>query len=152
MESRHEIQPLVHALLNGTAGLLLLVGWLAIKGRGPFAARGPDRALHTRLMLAAVGVSAVFLASYLDYHYAVGHTEFWGSGWVAGLYFTILIPHVLLAVVLVPLVFRLLAHARAGRLEAHRRLARVTWPIWMFVSASGVAVYLMLYPLRPAAA
>lgn len=141
---------MLHALLNGTAGTLLLLGWLAIKGRGPFAARGPDKSRHIKLMLAAVGVSAVFLVSYLDYHYAVGHTVFWGSGWVAALYFTILIPHVLLAIVLVPLVVRLLWHARAGRFEAHKRLARITWPIWMFVSVSGVAVYLMLYPLRPA--
>lgn len=148
--SRHEVQPLLHALLNGGSATLLLLGWAAIKGRGPFARRGSDRQLHRRLMLGALTVSALFLASYVDYHLAIGHTEFWGTGWVKALYLTILIPHVLLAVITLPLVLRVLHLARHERFEEHRRLARITFPLWLVVSVTGVAVYLMLYPLRPA--
>ena len=142
-------QPALHAVLNGTAAVLLCLGWLAIRGRGPFAGRGKQERLHKNLMLAAVAVSAVFLASYLEYHQRVGHVEFWGEGWVYGLYLAILIPHVILAAVMVPPIVILLVLAFRGRFETHRRLARWTLPAWLYVSVTGVIVYVLLYGLAP---
>ncbi len=107
-------------------------------------------------MLAAMGFSAFFLTSYLVYHYNVGNVRFSGEGWVRSLYFSILIPHVTLAGVIVPLVFVTLWFALRGKFNRHRRIARWTWPLWMYVSVTGVIVYLMLYrmytPIYPAAA
>jgi putative membrane protein len=105
------------------------------------------RDAHRRVMMAAFVTSALFLASYLVYHAQVGSVRFTGRGLVRGLYFAILISHTVLAVVILPLVLVTLARARAARFEAHRRLARITLPIWLYVSASGVVVYWMLYRL-----
>jgi uncharacterized membrane protein YozB (DUF420 family) len=96
-------------------------------------------------MLAAMGFSAAFLTSYLVYHYNVGNVRFSGEGWVRSLYFAILIPHVILAGVIVPLVFATIWFALRGNFKRHRRIARWTWPLWMYVSVTGVIVYLMLY-------
>jgi uncharacterized membrane protein YozB (DUF420 family) len=98
-------------------------------------------------MISAFVTSLLFLASYLTYHFQVGSVRFTGRGWVRTLYFTILISHTILAVAIVPLVLVTLARARAARFEAHRRLARVTLPLWLYVSATGVVVYWMLYRL-----
>lgn len=141
-------RPDLHALLNGTAAVLLAAGWAAIRGRGPW--RAPAPRAHRNLMLAALAVSAAFLASYLDYHARVGSVPFWGAGWLRGLYLAILVPHVLLAAVQVPLILLTLTHALRGRLERHRRLARWTLPVWLWVSLSGVAVWWLNFGLRPA--
>jgi putative membrane protein len=131
----------LNALLNATAGALLLLGWRAIR-------RG-DRALHRRLMVGAVSVSAVFLASYLTRVALTGTHRFPGDGWVRGLYLAILVSHTLLAMAAAPLALRSLALGLGGRFDAHRRLARVTFPIWLYVSVTGVVVYLLLYQVAP---
>jgi len=87
------------------------------------------------------------MSSYLTYHYHVGSVHFTGQGWARPVYFAILIPHIALAAVIVPLVFVTLWRALGGRFAAHRRIARWTWPLWIYVSISGVAVYLMLYQI-----
>jgi uncharacterized membrane protein YozB (DUF420 family) len=141
-------RPALHALLNGTAALLLSLGWMAIRGRGPWSA-GPRKATHRNLMLAAFAVSTVFLASYLDYHARVGSVPFWGVGWLRALYLTVLVPHVILAAVMVPLILTTLVLAGRRNWPAHRRWARRTFPLWMFVSVTGVVVWFMNYRLRP---
>lgn len=98
-------------------------------------------------MVSAMGVSAVFLTSYLVYHYNVGNVRFSGAGWVRSLYFAILIPHVVLAGVIVPLALTTIWFALRGNFHRHRRIARWTWPLWMYVSVTGVIVYLMLYQM-----
>ncbi len=101
-------------------------------------------------MLSAFAVSAVFLISYLVYHYHVGDVRFEGVGWVRPAYFTILITHVALAVAIVPLAIITLSRALTARFDAHRRIARWTWPLWMYVSVTGVVVYLMVYQIYKA--
>ena len=144
-------QPALHALLNGTAAVLLVLGWLAIRGLGPWAA-GRSEATHKRFMLGAVGASAVFLTSYVHYHYNHGSTPFWGEGWLRTVYLAVLVPHVLLAIVMVPAILTLLWAAAKGRFERHKRLARWTLPVWLYVSVTGVVIYLMLYRMGPASA
>lgn len=129
--------------------MFLGLGWWAIKGRGPFAARGRDEALHKRCMLTALTLSTVFLASYLEYHAEVGHVPFWGEGWIETLYRIVLIPHVVLALLMVPPIVLLVVAALLGRLDTHRRLARWTLPVWLYVSVTGVAVYVLNHALRP---
>jgi uncharacterized membrane protein YozB (DUF420 family) len=143
-------RPALHAALNLTAALLLTLGWLAIRGRGPWRARGRRTDTHRNLMLAAFGVSTVFLASYLDYHARVGSVPFWGTGWLRTLYFWVLIPHTILAAVMVPLILTTLVLALRGRLDRHRAWARWTLPIWLYVSVTGVLIWVLLHALRPA--
>lgn len=131
--------PALNALLNATAAVLLFLAWRAI--------RGGDERRHRKLMLSATAVSALFLASYLTYHALHGSTRFGGEGAVRTLYFAILISHTIFAAALAPLVVTTLTLALRGRRERHRRFARVTWPIWMYVSVTGVVIYLMLYQL-----
>lgn len=131
--------PTVNAVLNGTAAVLLATGYRMIR-------RG-RREAHRRLMLAAFSVSVLFLVSYLAYHYEVGSVRFTGTGPIRTVYFTILISHTVLAAAVPPLAVVTLWRALKGRLEAHRRIARLTLPVWLYVSASGVAVYWMLYRL-----
>jgi uncharacterized membrane protein YozB (DUF420 family) len=138
--------PAVNALLNGLAAILLVSGLAAIKsGR---------RQLHARLMRSAFVVSAAFLACYLYYHFAVARgrpTRFNGQGLARSGYLALLLSHTLLAIVNLPLVLRTLWLARAERWEAHKRLARWTFPIWLYVSVTGVLVYLALYHWNPPA-
>ena len=141
-------RPAFHATLNATAAVLLVLGWLAIRGRGPWRS-GRNERTHKGLMLAAFGVSTVFLASYLDYHLRVGRVEFWGSGWLRTLYLAVLLPHTILAALMVPFIVATLVLALRGRLPAHRRLARLTLPVWIFVSVSGVLVWYLNFALRP---
>lgn len=96
-------------------------------------------------MLSAFATSTLFLVSYLTYHYQVGSVPFEGRGWVRLLYFSVLIPHTVLAAAIVPLVLVTLVRALRGRFERHKRLARWTLPLWLYVSVTGVAVYGMLY-------
>ena len=96
-------------------------------------------------MLAAFGVSALFLISYLTYHYNVGSVAFNGEGWIRPIYFTVLISHIVLAAAILPLVIVVLVRALRERFDRHARIARWALPVWLYVSASGVVVYLMLY-------
>lgn len=136
-----ELLPLVNAILNGSSFVLLVSGLVAIKGG--------RRGVHERLMIAALVASGLFLASYLYYHFVViptvGVTRFNRTGWVRPAYYGMLVSHVCLAVVNVPLVVRVVYLARHERWEAHKRLARVTFPIWLYVSVTGVLVYFALY-------
>ena len=127
----------MNAALNGTSAVLLAAGYLCIRRRRIGA--------HRRLMVSAFVVSTLFLCSYIVYHANVGSRPFTGQGWVRPVYFTILISHVLLAFALLPLALTTLYRAWRGQFERHRRIARWTFPIWMYISVTGVVVYWMLY-------
>jgi uncharacterized membrane protein YozB (DUF420 family) len=129
--------PALNASLNLLATLFLLAGYVFVRQRRV----GP----HRLCMLGALGASAAFLTSYLVYHYHVGSRPFTGTGLLRVIYFAILISHVLLAIAIVPLVLMTVSRALSGRFDPHRRIARITWPLWMYVSVTGVVVYLMLY-------
>ena len=129
--------PTLNAVLNGTCFLVLLLGWRAI--------RGQHETLHKACMLLAALLSAVFLTSYLIYHARVGSVKYQGEGTLRVVYFTILIVHTCLAALNAPLVLKTLWHAFKDQRERHRRWARITLPVWMIVSVTGVVVYLMLY-------
>jgi putative membrane protein len=133
--------PALNATLNATSAILLIAGYRFIRRRQITA--------HKRCMLAAGATSALFLVSYLTYHYYVGSMSFRGQGWVRPLYFTILISHTTLAAAIVPLVLITLFRAWKADFVRHARLARWTWPIWMYVSVTGVIIYVMLYQLFP---
>jgi uncharacterized membrane protein YozB (DUF420 family) len=129
--------PTLNALLNATAAVLLGLGfWHIRQGRVD---------THRRFMLAAFITSAVFLVSYVVYHAQVGSQPFTGTGAIRVVYFSILIPHVVLAAVVLPMALVTLRRGLRRNDAAHRRVARVTLPIWLFVSITGVIVYLMLY-------
>ena len=131
--------PALNAALNATSAALLLTGYLLIR-------RG-QREAHRRAMIAALVCSSLFLASYLFYHFNVGSVRFQGQGALRTIYFTILLSHTILAVVIVPLVLVTVTHALRQRFDPHRRLARVTLPLWGYVSVTGVVIYWMLYRL-----
>lgn len=137
-----DLLPPVNAALNATSALLLVAGWRAIR-------RG-DRERHRRRMLAAVGCSALFLASYLTRMALTGTHRFPGAGWPRTAYLALLGSHTLLAAAALPLVLLTLARALGGRFSEHRRVARWTLPVWLYVSATGVLVYLALYWIAPA--
>jgi len=129
--------PALNAILNATSATLLATGFVLIRqGR---------REAHRRVMLAALACSTLFLTSYLVYHAQVGSVRFQGQGPVRTVYFTILITHTVLAAAIVPLVALTLVPALRGRYDRHRRLARVTLPLWAYVSVTGVVIYWMLY-------
>ncbi len=134
---QYAIYPVINAALNGTSAMLLLAGRWQIK-RGRMAA-------HRALMLTAVCTSALFLTSYLYYHWHVGSIPFQGQGWSRPLYFSILISHTILAVTIVPLVLITLSRALRQRFDRHRAIARWTYPLWLYVSCTGGIVYFMLY-------
>jgi uncharacterized membrane protein YozB (DUF420 family) len=129
--------PTVNALLNGTAASLLVAGFLLI--------RAGRREAHRRAMTAAFACSVLFLVSYLVYHFEAGSVRFRGTGSVRTVYLTILLTHTVLAAIVPFLAVTTLVLARKGRFDAHRRLARVTLPIWLYVSVTGVVIYVMLY-------
>lgn len=131
--------PTLNACLNGLSAVLLTRGYLHI--------RAGRHAAHRRWMLAAFASSTVFLCCYLFYHALVGSVGFTGQGWIRPVYYTILISHSILAAVVVPLVLVTLFRAWRERFDRHRRIARWTLPLWMYVSVTGVVVYLMLYRL-----
>lgn len=138
-----EIADLTHlnAALNGISVILLAFGYWFI--------RNGDHARHRACMLAAAAVSALFLISYLIYHFNAGLAKFGGEGLIRPIYFTLLIIHVLVAAIITPLVPITLWRALSGRFVQHRKIARWTWPLWMFVGISGVVVYLMAVHLYP---
>ena len=131
--------PLVNATLNGVAGILLLSGYVLIK-------RGHQR-LHKRCMLAALATSALFLVSYVTYHLNAGSRPFPGQGPIRLVYFTILITHVVLAAVIVPLALVTAFRGLRSQFDRHVRIARWTFPLWLYVSVTGVVIYVMLYEL-----
>ena len=131
--------PTLNAALNAVSALLLLVGFALV--------RAGRREAHRNAMLAALTTSTLFLASYLVYHLDVGSVRFARSGPIRTVYLAILASHTVLAAAIVPLVLVTLARALAGRFEEHRRLARVTLPLWVYVSVTGVVIYWMLYRL-----
>jgi uncharacterized membrane protein YozB (DUF420 family) len=137
--AQYAIFPVINATLNGTSGVLLFVGRVFIK-RGRMAA-------HKAVMIAAVVTSSLFLVSYLYYHYHVGSVRFQGHGWSRPVYFTILISHTILAATIVPLVIITLSRGLRQRFDKHRAIARWTYPLWMYVSVTGVVIYFMLYHL-----
>jgi uncharacterized membrane protein YozB (DUF420 family) len=131
--------PTLNAFLNGTCALLLATGFVLIRRRRLDA--------HRLCMATAFAVSVLFLVSYLVYHAQVGSVPFPGRGWIRPVYFTILISHTVLAAVVPPLAVTTLVLAARGKYARHRRLARWTLPIWLYVSVTGVLVYWMLYVL-----
>ena len=137
--AQYAIFPQINATLNGTTAVLLLIGRNFIR-HGRMAA-------HRVVMITAFVLSMLFLTSYLYYHYHVGSVRFQGRGWSRPLYFSILISHTTLAVVIVPMVIITLSRAWRERFDRHRAIARWTFPLWMYVSVTGVIVYFMLYHL-----
>lgn len=129
--------PALNAVLNSCATALIIAGLVAIKLRKPRA--------HIGFMIAALTVSAVFLTSYLVYHYHVGHVRFAGEGTVRVVYFTILISHLILAIANLPMIILTVIPALRQKYDKHRRLAKITAPVWLYVSVTGVIVYLMCY-------
>jgi uncharacterized membrane protein YozB (DUF420 family) len=135
------ILPHLNAALNAASFVLLVAGFYFISRRRVYA--------HRACMLAALAVSCLFLVSYVVYHAQYGSVRFQGQGFVRPLYFSILISHVTLAAGIVPLVIITLRRALRGDYLRHRRIARWTYPLWLYVSVTGVVVYLMLYRLYP---
>jgi putative membrane protein len=133
--------PHLNALLNATSAILLIFGFRAIK-------QGLVNT-HKRCQLSALAASTLFLTSYLTYHYFHGSTRFPGQGMARVIYFSILITHTILAVVIVPLIGITLWRALQTDFTRHRKIARITLPLWLYVSVTGVIVYLMLYHLYP---
>ena len=135
----YSVFPAINATLNGASACLLLLGRALIARK--------RIAQHRAVMLTALGTSTLFLISYLYYHAHVGSVHFRGQGWVRPLYFTILISHTILAAAIIPLVLITLNRALKARFPAHRSIARWTFPLWLYVSITGVVIYLMLYHL-----
>lgn len=131
--------PALNASLNASCAVLLVIGWILIK-------RGRIRQ-HRAVMIAAVCTSALFLVSYLIYHAQVGSVRFTGQGAIRTVYFAVLITHTILAAAIVPMVLVTFSRGLAGKYDRHRRIARWTMPIWLYVSITGVIVYLMLYQM-----
>ena len=133
--------PALNATLNTAATVLLTSGWVSIKMK--------KQAAHIAFMVLALITSTAFLVSYVTYHIYVGHVLFHGTGWVRPTYFIMLFTHVVLAVVNVPLVLLTVIPAIRQRFDKHKRMARWTLPIWLYVSVTGVLVYLMCYVWFP---
>lgn len=130
-------QAALNASLNGTSAILLVCGYVAIR-------RG-NKTIHKRFMLSAFTVSVAFLISYVIYHIRVGHVLFQGQGWIRPVYFALLLSHTILAAVIVPLILITLRRAWIERFDKHRVIARWTLPIWLYVSITGVVIYVLLY-------
>jgi len=133
--------PALNAILNAASAACLTAGWLAIRRR--------RIALHRACMLGAFCVSVLFLVSYVVYHALAGSRPFTGQGWIRPVYFALLISHVVLAAAMVPFVLTTLYRALGADFARHVRLARLTLPVWLYVSVTGVVVYLLLYRLGP---
>lgn len=127
--------PHFQATLNAVATLLLTAGYYFIRTRNLIA--------HRNCMITALGISAVFMISYLTYHASVGYMPFTGQGMIRPVYFTMLASHVILAAVIVPLVLITVIYAATGKFDKHPRIARWTLPIWLYVSVSGVLIYVL---------
>lgn len=128
--------PALNATLNALSGMCLVFGYLAI--------RKGQTLTHKRFMATALVFSALFLISYLTYHHFHGDTKFLATGFIRPVYFFILISHIILSIVVLPMVLITVFHAMRGRFENHKKIARLTFPIWLYVSVTGVLVFLML--------
>ena len=134
--------PACNAFFNGMAAVFLTAGFVFIRRK--------DRATHQKCMIAAVCSSVLFLIGYLTYHFGGhGFTRFQNPPWFRPIYLTLLLTHTVLAVVIVPLVLITLTRALRERFDAHRKIARWTWPLWMYVSVTGVVIYFLLYQIFP---
>lgn len=129
--------PALNASLNAASALCLLLGYIMIRARRIQA--------HRVCMSAAFLLSIAFLVSYVLYHFKVGSVRFTGQGWIRPVYFTLLISHIILAAAILPMALITLARALRQRFDAHRRIARWTLPLWLYVSATGVLIYWLLY-------
>jgi putative membrane protein len=130
--------PAFNAVINGLTSIILVLAYAAI--------RKGDRSLHKKLMLTALGLSVVFLLSYVTYHSLTESTPFGGEGWIKSVYYFILISHILLAIAIVPLVLISFSRALAEKYDKHKKIARITLPLWLYVTLTGVIVYLMISP------
>ena len=135
----YTVLPTVNATLNAASGMFLLIGYLLIRRRRIRA--------HRNAMLGAFGSSTLFLISYLIYHANVGSRPFTGQGPIRIVYFAILISHVILAAAILPMAISTLSRGLRGKYPEHKRIAKWTFPTWMYVSVTGVIVYLMLYQM-----
>jgi putative membrane protein len=129
------ILSLLNACINGTVSVLLVLGFWCIKNK--------RREAHKKVMLTAFVLSALFLVSYVLYHLSAGHKEFNGTGAVRGVYFFILITHIVLSAFIIPLASFSIFHALSSVFDKHRRIAKITFPLWLYVAVTGVIVYLM---------
>ena len=139
--------PLINAILNSCSALLLLAGYVAIKR--------DQKERHKRCMVSALITSTLFLTCYVIYHvgmqrvYGSAHTRFVDPAWFRPWYLALLASHLLLAIAIVPMVLMTVYHANRGHFEKHRKIARWTWPCWMYVSVTGVGIYQLLYRIFP---
>ncbi len=133
--------PAVNAFLNGTSAILLTTGYLFIRRKKVTS--------HKICMVTAFGISCLFLLTYLIHHYQAGSIPFSGQGWIRPVYFTLLISHIILAALVVPLALTTVYRGLSGQFDKHVKIARRTLPIWLYVSVTGVLVYLMLYQFYP---
>ena len=133
--------PPINAGLNSLSTIFLTLGFIFIRQKKIEA--------HRNCMIAAFCTSTLFLAGYLVYHYFAGRTTFKDPQWFRPIYLAILLTHTVLAVVIVPLIFVTLSRALKARYELHKKIARWTWPIWMYVSVTGVLIYFLLYQIFP---
>lgn len=131
--------PALNASLNALSTVLLVTGYIFIRRR--------ERQKHKACMIAALVTSALFLTSYVIYHAQVGSVPFKGTGWIRTVYFAVLIPHVILAAAIVPPILITVSRGLSAKYDKHRRIARWTLPLWLYVSITGVIVYLMLYQM-----
>ncbi|RZK10549.1 MAG: DUF420 domain-containing protein [Flavobacterium sp.] len=130
--------PPIYATINGITAVLLVAGVWAIKNG--------KRQLHENLMKTAIACSVAFLGMYVAYHMTADSTEFRGTGFIKPVYYFILISHILLSVIIIPFVLITYVRALAERFDKHRKLARITYPMWLYVAVTGVIVYLMISP------
>ncbi|MFQ5603824.1 MAG: DUF420 domain-containing protein [bacterium] len=128
--------PAVNATLNATSTVILLIGYWAIKNKREF--------LHKNLMISAFIVSALFLISYVYYHSLQGDTRFLGEGWIRPVYFFVLISHILLSMIVLPMVISTIYFGLSDKRKSHRKIAKFTFPIWLYVSITGVIIFFML--------
>lgn len=130
--------PPIYASLNGLTAVFLILGVISIKNK--------NVETHRKLMTSAIVFSAMFLVLYVIYHSTSNSTPFGGEGWIRPVYFTLLLSHILLSIIVVPLVLVTYVRALAQRFDKHRKIARITFPIWLYVAVSGVLVYLLISP------
>ena len=130
--------PPIYASINGATAVLLIAAVIAIKN-------GKQK-LHQNLMTSCIALSVVFLVMYVAYHMTSDSTAYGGEGWLRYVYFFILITHIMLSIVIIPLVLKTYARAYLKKFEQHRKIARITFPIWLYVAVTGVIVYLMISP------
>ena len=131
--------PTLNAILNSISALFLILGFRYIK-------KGEQQS-HKKMMISALIVSALFLTSYLIYHYSIPSTPYPHHDWTRPVYFAILIPHIILAAIMGPFIIAAVIFAIKGKFETHKKIVKWIWPVWIFVSVSGVVIYLMLYQL-----